>query len=118
VKKDNSLSSPQRYRQPQPDKNHNELSLITQPLYSSSQYDSIREEQPSVEDRQHERPQLTPEKEAEKSSPTDYTRQILNEPQSLQKEQRSPPVYDTHYATKPYEYPTVVSVYDKKSRGI
>ena len=54
-------SSPQRYRHPQPDKNHNELSLLTQPLHSASPYGSIRELQPSVEDHQHDRPEPTPE---------------------------------------------------------
>jgi len=55
-------------------------------------------------------------KEVEKSSPLDYTRQILSEPQSLQKEQKPPPVYDIHYATERYEYPTVASVYDEKGK--
>lgn len=112
--KDNTLSSPQLYGHPQPDKNHNELSLLTQPLHSSSSYGSTREEQPLIEDHQHDRPEPTPEKEAEKLPPSDYTRQILSEPQPLQKEQRYPPVYDTHYAPEPYEYQTVASVYDEK----
>jgi hypothetical protein len=67
-----------------------------------------------VEDHQHDRPEPTIVKEVEKSLPSDYTRQILSEPQSFQKQQKSQPVYDTHYAPAPYEYPTVASVYDEK----
>lgn len=90
------------------------MSLLTQPLHSSSPYGSIREEQQSVEDHQHDRPEPTPEKEVRKSLPSDYTCQILSELQSLQKEQRSPPVYDIHYAPERYEYPTVARVCDGK----
>jgi hypothetical protein len=74
----------------------------------------VREKQPSIEDHYHDRPEPTPEKEVEKPSPSDYTHQISSEQQSLQKEQRSPPVYDTHYAPEPYEYPTAENVYDEE----
>jgi hypothetical protein len=88
--------------------------LLTQPLHNSSPYGSTREEQQLVEDHQHDRPEPTSVKEFEKSLPSDYTRQILSEPQSFQKEQKSQSVYDTHYVTEPYEDPTVASVYDEK----
>jgi hypothetical protein len=100
---DNLFSSPERYERSLPDNSFPYISSEVPP----------RRVRMVLEDHQYGRPEPSPAEQVQHSSPSNYLGQILTQPLSVRREQKSRPVCEIHYAPEPYEYPRVGNVYNE-----